>query len=340
MKTIFILILGIFYSIYTKHVTIEKSYVQTVFERKIDMTLKQLKYIVTVADTGSVTEAAKRLFIAQPSLTSAIHEIENEYNITIFYRSNKGIKLTPEGDEFLGYARQVLEQASLIDEKYTGKSSLKQKFCVSAQHYSFVVEAFVELVKQFGGEKYEFHMRETETYNIINDVAHLNSEIGILYINKFNETVMKKTLRDNGLSFNSLFIAKPHIFAGKNSPLAKKKAVTLEDLVPYPRLSYEQGSHNSFYFSEEILSTMDCDKELVVRDRASLFNMLIGLNGYTICSGVISTELNGTDIVSIPLKVDDYMDIGYILPSTIKPSALTQQYIKYLCKLTPQHPLV
>ena len=155
------------------------------------MTLKQLKYIVTVADTGSVTEAAKRLFIAQPSLTSAIHEIENEYNLTIFYRSNKGIKLTPEGDEFLGYARQVLEQASLIDERYTGKSSLKQKFSVSAQHYSFVVEAFVELVKQYDGEKYEFHMRETETFDIINDVAHLNSEIGVLYMNRFNETVMK-----------------------------------------------------------------------------------------------------------------------------------------------------
>lgn len=340
MKMIFNLFFVISIQFYPKHVTIDKSYVHILFERKINMTLKQLKYIVTVADTGSVTEAAKRLFIAQPSLTSAIHEIENEYNLTIFYRSNKGIKLTPEGDEFLGYARQVLEQASLIDERYTGKSSLKQKFSVSAQHYSFVVEAFVELVKQYDGDKYEFHMRETETFDIINDVAHLNSEIGILYMNKFNETVMKKTLRDNGLSFNSLFIAKPHIFTGKNSPLAKKKAVTLDDLSPYPRLSYEQGSHNSFYFSEEILSTMDCDKELIVRDRASLFNMIIGLNGYTICSGVISSELNGSDIVSIPLKIDDYMDIGYILPSAIKPSALTQQYIRILSSLTPQHPQV
>ncbi|MBR6403943.1 MAG: LysR family transcriptional regulator [Eubacterium sp.] len=304
------------------------------------MTLKQLHYIVTVAETGSITDAARKLFIAQPSLTSAIHEIENEYNISIFYRSNKGIKPTPEGDEFLGYARQVLEQASLMNERYTGKSSLKQKFSVSAQHYSFVVEAFVELVKQFEGEKYEFHMRETETYDIINDVAHMTSEIGILYMNKFNETIMKKTLRENGLSFNSLFIAKPHIFIGKNSPLAKKKTVSLEELAPYPRLSYEQGNHNSFYFSEEILSTMDCDKELVVRDRASLFNMLIGLNGYTICSGVISSELNGPDIVSIPLEIDDYMDIGYILPSTIKPSPLTQQYIKILCSLTPEHPQV
>ena len=252
------------------------------------MTLKQLQYAVTVAETGNMTEAARKLFIAQPSLTSAIHELEKEYGITIFTRSNKGIELTSDGDEFLGYARQVLEQADLIEERYTGKAAGKQRFCVSSQHYSFVVEAFVRLIKEHGGGKYEFHMRETQTYDIIDDVAHLRSEIGILYLNKFNETVIRKTLRDNNLSFNTLFVAKPHVFIGKNNPLASKKKLTLNDLKPYPRLSYEQGSHNSFYFSEEILSTADCDKELVVCDRATLFNMLIGLNGYTICSGVIS----------------------------------------------------
>ncbi|MDC7278466.1 LysR family transcriptional regulator [Butyrivibrio fibrisolvens] len=294
------------------------------------MTLKQLRYAVTVADTGNITEAARKLFIAQPSLTSAIRELENEYNITIFTRSNKGIEVTPEGDEFLGYARQVLEQTNLIDERYTGKSTGKQRFCVSAQHYSFAVEAFVELLKRYGGDKYEFHMRETQTYDIIDDVAHLRSEIGILYLNKFNETVIRKTLRDNGLTFHSLFKAKPHVFIGKDSPLAKKKSLTLDDLKDYPRLSYEQGSHNSFYFSEEILSTVDCDKEIIVRDRATLFNMLIGLNGYTICSGVISEELNGPSIIAKPLKVDDYMEIGYILPSGITHSKLTGNYIEML----------
>ncbi|MCR4789350.1 MAG: LysR family transcriptional regulator [Lachnospiraceae bacterium] len=297
------------------------------------MTLKQLQYAVTVADTGNITEAAKKLFIAQPSLTSSIHELEKEYDITIFTRGNKGVELTPDGDEFLGYARQVLEQANLIDERYTGKSKGKQRFSVSAQHYSFVVEAFVELLKEYGGDKYEFHMRETQTYDIIDDVAHLRSEIGILYVNEFNETVIRKTLRDNNLTFTSLFIAKPHVFVGKGSPLAKKKAISLDDLKPYPRLSYEQGSHNSFYFSEEILSTVDSNKELVVCDRASLFNMLIGLNGYTICSGVISEELNGPNIIAKPLKVDDYMEIGYVLPGSIPPSQLTLKYIDILKKL-------
>lgn len=298
------------------------------------MTLKQLYYVVTVAETGNITQAAKKLFIAQPSLTAAIHALEQEFDITIFSRSNKGIEITPDGDEFLGYARQVLAQADLLEARYqkTGnqKKAGKKRFCVSSQHYSFAVEAFVKLLRTAGGDRYEFHMRETQTYDIIDDVAHLRSEIGILYLNPFNETVIRKALRDNHLNFTPLFTAKPHVFVGKDSPLARKKVLTLDDLKPYPRLSYEQGSHNAFYFSEEILSTADSDKDLVVCDRATLFNLLIGMNGYTICSGVISEALNGPNIVARPLAVDDYMQIGHILPAAIRPSKLTMQYIDYL----------
>lgn len=294
------------------------------------MTLKQLRYITVVAETGNITEAAKKLFIAQPSLTASIQELEKEYDITIFHRSKRGIEITPEGEEFLGYARQVLEQTNLIEERYSSGNTGKHRFSVSSQHYSFVVESFVELLKKVGGDKYEFHMRETETYDIIKDVANLRSEIGILYINEFNETVINKTLRDNNLSFTSLLKVKPHVFIGRKSPLAGKKSISLEDLKEYPRLSYEQGSHNSFYFSEEILSTVDSDREIIVRDRASLFNMLIGMNGYTICSGIISEELNGPNIIAKPLEVEDYMDIGYILPKAIRPSALTLDYIDIL----------
>ena len=294
------------------------------------MTLKQLHYAVTVSETGNITEAARKLYIAQPSLTSAIQELEKEYGITIFLRKKTGIEITKEGDEFLGYARQVLEQANLIEERYNGIKTGKIRFCVSSQHYSFAVEAFVKRLKEYGGDKYEFHMRETETYDIINDVATLRSEVGLLYLNKFNETVILKTLKDNNLSFTPLFKAKPHVFVGKDSPLASKKSISLKDLKPYPRLSYEQGSHNSFYFSEEILSTLDCDKELIVRDRATLFNLLVGMDGYTICSGVINETLNGPNIVARPLKVDDYMEIGYIVPNAITPSKLTAAYIEIL----------
>ena len=298
------------------------------------MTLQQLKYIVTVASKGTISEAAKELYIAQPSLTSAIKELESELGITIFNRTNKGVILSVEGEEFLGYARQVIEQTNLIKEKYSGKSSGKHQFCVSTQHYSFAVEAFVELLRQYGGEEYEFRLRETQTYDIIEDVARLRSEVGLLYLNKFNETILRKTIRANDLKFQPLFISKPHVFVSSAIPLANKIAISLDDLAPYPRLSYEQGEHNSFYFSEEILSTLECKKEIVVCDRATLFNLLIGLNGYTICSGVISEELNGKNIVAVPLLVDDYMEIGYITHNKILPGRFANLYIESLKRHT------
>ena len=233
------------------------------------MTLLQLKYAVTVAAAGTISEAAKRLYMAQPSLTAAIKELENELGITIFRRTNKGILISAEGEEFLGYARQVIEQTSLIEERYLGTAPVKHQFCVSTQHYSFAVEAFVDLLKQYGGDEYDFRIRETQTYELIEDVARLRSEVGVLYLNPFNETVLRKTLRENDLTFHRLFVAKPHVFVGATSPLAQKRVVTLEDLEPYPRLSYEQGEHNSFYFSEEILSTRESKKDILVSDRAT-----------------------------------------------------------------------
>lgn len=298
------------------------------------MTLQQLKYIIAVASEGTISEAAKKLYITQPSLTAAIKELETEFGITIFNRTNKGVILSTEGEEFLGYARQVIEQTNLIEEKYAGKAPGKHQFCVSTQHYSFAVEAFVDLLREYGGDEYDFRLRETQTYEIIEDVSRLRSEVGVLYLNKFNETVLRKTIRANDLKFHTLFIAKPHVFVSSASPLANKNTISLDDLAPYPRLSYEQGEHNSFYFSEEILSTLECKKEILVCDRATLFNLLIGLDGYTICSGVISEELNGKNIVAVPLLVDDYMEIGYITHNKMIPGRFGSLYIDALKRHT------
>ena len=298
------------------------------------MTLQQLKYAITVAETGTITEAANRLYISQPSLTNAIHELEKEMNIVIFNRTNKGISLSKEGEDFLGYARQVLEQAAILEDKYKGNNGGKKQFCVSTQHYSFAVNAFVDLIKKYGQDEYDFSLRETQTYEIIEDVAKLKSEIGVLYLNSFNEVVLKKTLKENDLTFHRLFIAKPHVFLGKDNPLANKNKVSLEDLKEYPRLSYEQGEHNSFYFSEEILSTLESQKEIKVCDRATLFNLLIGLNGYTICSGVINEQLNGKDIIAVPLDVNDFMEIGYITHNKAILSRFGQLYIDILKEYT------
>ena len=276
------------------------------------MTFQQLKYVITVAETGTITEAAGKLYVSQPSLTKAIHELEKEMNIMIFNRTNKGISLSREGDEFLGYARQVLDQAAILEDKYKGGHGGKKKFCVSTQHYSFAVNAFVDLIKQYGQDEYDFSLRETQTYEIIEDVARMRSEIGILFLNDFNEVVMDKILKSHDLEFHLLFIAKPHVFISRNHPLAGREIITNEELEQYPYLSYEQGEHNSFYFSEEIFSPFERKKNIRVRDRATLFNLLIGLNGYTVCSGVIDEKLNGKDIIAVPLAQESNMRIGYI----------------------------
>ncbi len=296
------------------------------------MTLNQLHYMVTVAESNSITEAAGKLFLSQPSLTASIRELEKELGITLFLRTNHGIHVTVEGEEFLGYARQMLEQEKLIREKYMGAAHGKYSFCVSTQHYSFAVEAFVDLLKDYGEEDYEFHIRETKTYDIIEDVAQLRSEVGVLYRNPFNEAVLNRTFEEHELEFHSLFRAAPHVFLGKDNPLAKKAMVTLEDLEPYPRLSYEQGEHNSFYFFEELQSTLPRHKDIVVTDRATLFNLLIGLNGYTICSGVINARLNGENIVAVPLEADDYMEVGYLTHRHLRIGRLAEQYIEALQK--------
>ena len=275
------------------------------------MTLQQLKYVVTVAETGTITEAAGKLYISQPSLTNAIHELEREMQIVIFNRTNKGISLSKEGDIFLGYARQVLEQAEILEDKYKGEGSGKKQFCVSTQHYSFAVNAFVDLIKKYGQEEYDFSLRETQTYEIIEDVAKMRSEIGILFLNDFNEKVITKILKSNELEFHDLFVAKPHVLISRRHPLADRQIITNEELESYPYLSFEQGEHNSFYFSEEIFSASERKKNIRVRDRATLFNLLIGLNGYTVCSGVIDKKLNGKDIIAVPLADESDADRLY-----------------------------
>lgn len=296
------------------------------------MTLQQLKYVITVAETGTITEAANKLYISQPSLTNAIHELEKEMNIVIFNRTNKGISLSKEGDDFLGYARQVLEQAEILEDRYKGNNGGKKQFCVSTQHYSFAVNAFVDLIKEYGQEEYDFSIRETQTYEIIEDVAHMRSEIGILFLNDFNEMVIGKILKSHNLEFYQLCIVKPHVFISRNHPLAEKNVITNKELESYPYLSFEQGEHNSFYFSEEIFSASERKKNIRVRDRATLFNLLIGLNGYTVCSGVIDEKLNGKDIIAVPLADEGDMRIGYITHRKGMISRLGSSYLEALKK--------
>ena len=246
------------------------------------MTLKQLEYVVKVAECGTVSGAAKALFVAQPSLSAAIQELESEMHLTLFHRTNKGVIVTKEGEVFLSYARQILEQTALLESRYQGDPVRKQAFCVSTQHYSFAVNAFVDVIREYGGKQYDFVLRETQTHE---DVAQRKSEIGLLYLNDFNRTALQKLLRGADLDFTPLFTAHAHVFLSSDHPLSGARAVSFDDLAPYPYLSFEQGDHNSFYFSEEIFSPAVRSKNIRVRDRATLFNLLIGLQGYTVQPG-------------------------------------------------------
>ncbi|GAK38713.1 LysR family transcriptional regulator [Paenibacillus urinalis] len=293
-------------------------------------TLQQLKYVIEVANRGSMNEAAKRLFISQPSLSKAIKELEEEIGITIFERTNKGITLSMEGAEFMGYARQVTEQAELLESRYRNAKPSPQHFSVSTQHYAFAVNAFVKLVKEHGLDEYELALRETKTYEIIEDVKTLRSEIGILYLNEFNAKVINRLLDSANLQFHSLFVAKPHIFISIHNPLAKQSIVTIEELEEYPYLSFDQGEYNSFHFSEEILSTLSHKKSIRVNDRATLFNLLIGLNGYTISTGVLSADLNGNDIIPVPLDCKETINVGWIAHKNAMMSKLAAAYVDAL----------
>ena len=276
------------------------------------MTLQQLRYVIQAADSRSMNEAAKALYISQPSLSGAIKELEKEIGIELFKRSSHGTVLTPEGEEFLGYARQVTDQYQLLENRYVYRTKGKKKFSVSMQHYSFAVKAFVELVKQFGMDEYEFAVYETRTYDVLMDVKNFKSELGILYRNDFNAKVLNKLMKDNNLEFHDLFSCGTYVYLWKEHPLADKTEITMEELKEYPCLSFEQGGNNSFYFAEEFLSMLDFPKNIQVRDRATLFNLVIGLNGFTVCSGVIDQKLNGENIIAKPLVSDCDMRIGMI----------------------------
>lgn len=296
------------------------------------MTLTQLKYAITVANAKSMNEAARILFISQPSLSAAIKDLEDETGIELFRRTNRGISVTPEGEEFIGYARQVVEQYQLIESKYVQKEQIKKKFSVSMQHYTFAVNAFVEMVKQFGMDEYEFAVHETKTYEVIEDVKNFKSEIGILYVNDFNRKVLTKLFREFNLEFHEILQCHIYVYMWKGHPLADRPEISLEELKEYPCLSFEQGNYNSFYFAEEVLSTYEYKQLIKANDRATMLNLMVGLNGYTLCSGILCEELNGSEYCAVKLNSDEVMSIGYLCRKGVTISPLGQKYLEEIAK--------
>ena len=311
------------------------------------MTLQQIKYALTIAEAGSMNRAAEQLFISQPTLSSSIKELEKEIDISIFMRTNKGVSPTIEGADFLSYARQVYQQYDLLTQKYSAHGSAKRKFGVSSQHYSFAVKAFVETVKKYGTLNFDFAMRETRTMDVITDVGTLKSEIGILYLDSFNRKVIEKLMADNELVFNPLIKCRAYVYLWKSHPLAGEGSLSLEQLRDYPCMSFEQGEQGSGFLAEEILSDRDYPRIIRSTDRATQLNLMVGLNGYTLCSGIICEELNGSEFAAIPFREDEAnrnsdMEIGYIVKNRCMLSDIAETYIdevkKYLSAVRSENP--
>lgn len=296
------------------------------------MTIQQLHYIIVISETGSLNKAAEILYVAQPSLTNSIKELENELGITIFHRSGRGVTLTNDGVEFVTSARQIYQQYESLLDKYGKNGALKKKFGISTQHYSFAVKSFVEMVKKFNTAEYEFAIRETKTREVIEDVSTLKSEIGIIYLSDFNRMAITKLLHTKDLEFHELTECAAYVYLWKGHPLAGCHSIRFSQLNEYPCLSFEQGDNSSFYFAEEILSTNDYARTIKANDRATMLNLMIGLNGYTLCSGIICEELNGDDFIAVPFEHEtpesaDKMVIGYITKKNMLLSQMGELYL-------------
>ncbi len=303
------------------------------------MTLQQLRYLIAIAEYGSINAAAGNLYASQSNLSTAIKELEQELKITVFTRSNRGVSLTNDGTELLGYARQVIEQADMLETRYAQNKPAQLRLAVSTQHYAFSVQAFVNVVESCEGEEYDFILRERATGEIIEDVRTFRSEVGVLYTDSFNQRVLQKAFDDANVTYAPLFDAHVHVFVGEHHPLAGASLLKPEDLADYPRYSFEQGTENSFYYSEEPLSYLPHRRNIRISDRGTLTNLLTSYNGYTLSTGVLSAEMH-SGIVSIPLDAAETMQVGYIMHSERRPSKLLLHYIEELHSVIRKNPTV
>ena len=301
------------------------------------MTILQLKYVIRIAECGSMNEASHELYVSQPALSASVKELERELGIEIFTRSSQGITLTQDGAEFLAYARQVLDQFSLLEERYRSGRPRRQLCTVSTQHYMFAVEAFVRMIHSIRSDEYEFSIRETRTRDIIDSVATLRSDLGILYLSDYNRDVVGKLLRAKRLGFHPLFRSGLQVFLSRDNPLASRRRVTMEDLAPYPFLRFEQGDDSGFYFAEEAIWPQHPSKLITVTDRATILNFIIGLNGYTVCTGIDNGDLNNEKIVTVPLDSDETMLVGWITNERAKLSAAAENYLEKLKSVVADH---
>lgn len=299
------------------------------------MTIQQLRYADAVAACGSFSKAARKVFVSQPALTESIRLLEEELHVDIFARTHAGVSVTREGEEFLSAARQILDDVARIVGKYDGKRLKHPQFSVSCQHFAFAVDAFMEVVKDRGDDEYDLTIRETVTSEIIEDVARMRSEVGILYLSNRNEQALNRIFRNEGLEFEELYRSTPHVFVSRRHPLAKRKSIAPAELDDYPYISYEQGLENALYFSEEVLPAIDRKKNIRVRDRATMTKLVLGMAGYTISSGIMP-KAYAKEVVAVPLELDENIRIGVVRRAEFSLSPAAERFLAAVRRRIPR----
>jgi DNA-binding transcriptional LysR family regulator len=298
------------------------------------MTLLQLKYAIAIDEAHSMRKASHNLYISQPRLSVVIKELEEEIGITIFERVHSGVVTTPEGKTFIAYARNVIQEYSQLEERYSQTSTTKTTFSVSMQHYMFAVDAYISLLEEYNQEDYYFTIKETKTNEVIEDVKNFKSEVGVIALNDFNSNMLKGILKECNLEFHELFRSSTHVYLSKSHPLADRDELSLDELQDYPCLVFDQGDKVSFYYKEEMLATYDYKKVIASNDRATSADIMKGCNGYAVGVGSIGGIIFD-GFVSIKLKEHEELTLGYILRKGHNLSDIGKNYVRKLEEFIP-----
>lgn len=296
------------------------------------MTLTQLKYVLAVEQTKSFNAAARELYVAQSGLSESIKALEDELGITIYNRSNRGISLTKEGEEFLGYARNVMLQYQLLDEHYhKGTIVSKNRFSVTLQHSMLTSEIFGKIVERFGMDDYEYSFLEASTNKVIEDVRNGRSELGFLYMSRFNKEIYDSLFQTEGLEFELIAESCVCIYVLKDHPLAGKDSVTMDDLADYPCLIFEQDNNSSFYFYEETInSEFRYQNVIKTYDRATQLELIRYLGAYSIGTGKVSSHMIESGISIVPMDSEERITVGYIVRKGTELSPPGKDFIRMI----------
>ena len=294
------------------------------------MTILQLKYVIAIDEECSMRKAADRLYVSQPGLSSAVRDLENELGIQIFERVHNGVVTTAAGSSFIAYARTAVEQFEKVEEKYLNSKSEKTTFAVSMQHYTIAVNAFIDTVKEYDLDEYQFSIRETQTSEVIEDLKTLKSEVGVIALSDFNKNTFKKVFADASLEFHELFTRNTYVYLRKDHPLAGRDELSLEELQDYPCMVFDQGDNTSFYYREEALATYDYKKIISTNERATSIELMLGLNGYAVGAAMLGDSLNDSDLTAIKLKEEETLTFGYIIRKGAQFSDMANTFISKL----------